>query len=195
MGSAPRSGRASWPFADGTLELAEPAAFHRLLDDVRATDWVVYAKRPFAGPEQVLAYLGRYTHRIAIANDRLLSLEDGRVRFRWKDYADHDRPKVMSLAVEEFLRRFLLHVLPAGFWRMRHFGLLANRRKRQALARCREILAHPTPAPATEDSLAALVLRLTGLDILQCPICRRGRMLITRVLPRVPAPPPPPDTS
>ena len=87
----------------------------------------MYAKRPFAGPEQVLAYLGRYTHRVALSNDRLVELRDGRVRFRWKDYADRDRVKVMTLEAEEFLRRFLLHVVPRGFMRIRHFGLLANR--------------------------------------------------------------------
>ena len=96
------------------------------MTQLRTAPWVVYAKRPFAGPEQVLRYLGRYTHRIAISNARLVSLTDGVVRFRWKDYADRGRPKIMALSVDEFLRRFLLHVLPRGFVRIRHFGLLAN---------------------------------------------------------------------
>jgi hypothetical protein len=117
-------------FAAGTLRffselagLADPDAFTRHLAPVRRTEWVVYAKPPFGGPEQVLAYLGRYTHRVALTNSRLLDIEDGRVLFRWKDYRHHN--KVMSLEAGEFIRRFLLHVLPAGFHRIRHFGFLA----------------------------------------------------------------------
>ena len=116
--------------------LADRRAFVAFLGQLRAVDWIVYAKRPFAGPEQVLTYLGRYTHRVALSNDRLIDHHDGRVRFRWKDYADHDRVKVMTLEVDEFLRRFLLHVVPRGFMRIRHFGLLANRTRRGAVARC-----------------------------------------------------------
>ena len=134
-------------FAGSLAPLAEPAAFTAWLAQLRQPDWVVYAKRPFAGPAQVLEYLGRYTHRVALSNDRLLSLDDGIVRFRWKDYADGDRVKVMALDAEEFIRRFLLHVVPDGFVRIRHFGLLANRTRRAKLARCRELLA-PPPAPA-----------------------------------------------
>src|SRR6266498_2642725 len=107
--------------------LAEPAAFTAWLTELRRSAWVVYCKPPFAGPDHVLAYLGRYTHRVALSNDRLLALADGRVRFRWRDYADGDRVKIMELEVDEFLRRFLLHVVPDGFVRLRHFGLLANR--------------------------------------------------------------------
>ncbi len=114
-------------FAAGTAPLAEPAGFAALITTLKATPWVVYAKRPFGGPNQVLQYLGRYTHRIAISNARLISLTNGIIQFRWKDYADHGRTKTMALGVEEFLRRFLLHVLPRGFVRIRHFGLLANR--------------------------------------------------------------------
>ena len=102
----------------------------------------MFAKRPFAGPEQVLDYLGRYTHRVALSNDRLVEHHDGRVRFRWKDYADHDRAKVMTLDAREFLRRFLLHVVPRGFMRIRHFGLLANRTRRGTVTRCRDLLGH-----------------------------------------------------
>src|SRR6266702_3318756 len=138
-------------FAGSLASLAEPAAFAAWLAQLRQPDWVVYAKRPCAGPEQVLEYLGRYTHRVALANDRLLSLADGRVRFRGKDYADGDRVKVMALDAEEFIRRFLLHVVPGGFVRIRHFGLLANRTRRAKLARCRELLAQP-PASATRPT-------------------------------------------
>jgi hypothetical protein len=130
-------------FAARTVALAERATFERFLATHRTTDWIVYAKRPFAGPAQVLEYLGRYTHRVALSNDRLLRFDDGAVHFAWRDYADHDRRKVLRLGVDEFLRRFLLHVLPAGFLRIRHFGLLANRRKADAFARCRTLLDHP----------------------------------------------------
>ncbi|MGH7331207.1 MAG: IS91 family transposase [Candidatus Rokuibacteriota bacterium] len=117
--------------ADGTLvlppPLTEPGAFRALLDQLRQYDWVVYAQRPFAEPEQVLDYLGHYTHRVAISNERLLGLDDGVVHFRWRDYADGNRVKVMALPAEEFIRRFLLHVVPDRVVRIRHVGLLANR--------------------------------------------------------------------
>jgi len=127
--------------------LADPVAFTAFLAALRATDWVVYAKPPFAGPAQVLEYLGRYTHRVAISNDRLVSVEDDHVRFRWKDYTPGHRVKTMTLPAAEFLRRFLLHVLPAGFVRIRHCGFLANRGRTAKLARCRALLATPSPAP------------------------------------------------
>jgi len=135
-------------FAAGTAPLAHADQFAALVTQLRATPWVVYAKRPFGGPAQVLQYLGRYTHRIAISNARRISLTDGIVRFRWKDYADRGHTKVMALGVEEFLRRFLLHVLPRGFVRIRHFGLLANRQRRTLIARAQDLLAAPTPATA-----------------------------------------------
>lgn len=150
-----------------------------LLRRLRGTPWVVYAKPPFGGPEQVLAYLGRYTHRIAISNDRILALHEGHVYFRWRDYADKNRSKVMVLPAEEFLRRFLLHVLPAGFQRIRHFGLLANRRRALALARCRELLHTPAPPSAPPRETAAETnRRLTGRDVLQCPACGEGTLRV-----------------
>ena len=152
----------------------------------------MYAKRPFAGPEQVLDYLGRYTHRVALSNDRLVDHRDGRVRFRWKDYADHDRWKVMTLDADEFLRRFLLHVVPRGFMRIRHFGLLANRTRRATLGHCRQLLDQPPPLPPAVEPTAALVLRLTGVDLARCPVCGEGRMQTTATLVRVA---PSPDTS
>jgi Putative transposase/Transposase zinc-binding domain len=125
----------------------EPAAFTRHLNAVREVEWVVYAKRPFGVPDQVLAYLGRYTHRVAIANSRLLACEQGRVRFRWNDYRADNKPKVMTLDAEEFIRRFLLHVLPKGFRRIRHFGFLANVCRAAKLARIRAALQVPEPPP------------------------------------------------
>jgi hypothetical protein len=169
-------------FAGSVAGLADPAAFGQFLATLRAHDWVVYAKRPFAGPEQVLEYLGRYSHRVAISNERLVSLDQGVVRFRWKDYARGNRVKPMALSAAEFLSRFLLHVLPGGFVRIRHFGLLANRGHAAKLTRCRALLAaRPPEAPATAEPVAALMLRLTGLDITRCPVCRAGRLRVVAV--------------
>ena len=120
--------------------LSDPEVFARHLDGFRRINWVVYAKSPFGGPEQVLAYLGRYTRRVAIANSRLISLSDGKVRFTWKDYRATGKTKVMMLAADEFIRRFLLHTLPDGFHRIRHYGFLANGSRSDNLARCRRLL-------------------------------------------------------
>ena len=170
----------------GLATLAEPAAFGAWITELRQQAWVVYCKPPFAGPEHVLAYLGRYTHRVALSNDRLLTLVDGRVRFRWRDYADGDRVKVMELDADEFLRRFLLHVVPDRFVRIRHFGLLANRRRAAALAQCRILLAQPPP-PGTDqvESVRALLLRVLGVDIERCPVCQRGVLQPLAVLPPI----------
>jgi len=175
-------------FAEGTAALR---AFIAFLGRLRAVNWVVYAKRPFAGPEQVLAYLGRYTHRVALSNDRLVELGDGYVRFRWKDYADHDRVKILTLEADEFLRRFLLHIVPRGFMRIRHFGLLANRTRRQSLPRCRSLLGQPAIEQAPSESVAELVHRLTGIDLARCPVCGEGRLQVTAIIVQMP----PPDTS
>jgi hypothetical protein len=163
-------------FAAGTAPLADAGRFAALLAPLRATPWVVYAKRPFGGPTQVLKYLGRYTHRIAISNARLVSLVDGVVQFRWKDYAEGGRPKVMALGVEEFLRRFLLHVLPRGFVRIRHFGLLANRQRRTAIIRARQLLGAPTPAATADTEPAA------DLDPTLCHVCRQGHWHVVEIL-------------
>jgi len=179
-------------FAGGTAPLADRRTFTGVLGQLRAVDWVVYAKRPFAGPAQVLEYLGRYTHRVALSNQRLVDHADGHVRFRWRDYADHDRVKVMTLDVDEFLRRVLLHVVPRGFMRIRHFGLLANRQRHTTLPRCRALLAVAPPDERPRESSHALVLRLTGVDLTRCPVCGHGHMQITVI---VGPGPPPLDTS
>jgi Putative transposase/Transposase zinc-binding domain len=133
--------------------LAEPAAFKDWLAPLRKCEWVVYAKRPFAGPQAVLAYLSRYTHRVAISNSRLLAMDERGVTFRWKDYRakGKTRHKAMTLSPQEFMRRFLLHVLPGGFHRIRHYGLLANSSRRDNLALARELL-HATPPPPDESA-------------------------------------------
>ncbi len=183
-------------FAGSLAGLADPPAFQVFVGTLRASDWVVYAKPPFAGPTQILEYLGRYTHRVAISNDRLVSLDAGQVRFRWKDYARGNRVKMMTLSAAEFLRRFLLHVLPAGFVRIRHFGLFANRTCTAKLARCRELLAAvPRSAPMAPEPVATLLLRLTGVDITQCPVCHAGRLHLVAVFRPGQTPVPALDTS
>lgn len=162
-------------------ELAEPAAFARQLNKLRQVEWVVYAKPPFGGPEQVLAYLGRYTHRVAISNARVVGLSDGQVAFRWKDYRHHSQPKLMTVAVDEFIRRFLLHTLPDGFHRIRHYGFLANSHRAAKLALCRKLLDAATTAGITvgdaEDKAAPRGPR-------RCPCCG-SMMILTSVLPRL----------
>jgi hypothetical protein len=171
-------------FAAGTAPLADAGRFAALVTQLRATSWVVYAKRPFGGPAQVLQYLGRYTHRIAISNARLVSLVDGVVQFRWKDYADRGHTKIMALGAEEFLRRFLLHVLPRGFVRIRHFGLLANRQRRTLIARAQHLLGAHTPASSSHEARAA------DVDPTRCPFCHQGRWHV-EILPPAARPPGP----
>ncbi len=139
--------------------LADAGAFSRWLAPLRACEWVVYAKRPFAGPEAVLAYLSRYTHRVAISNRRLVAMDEAGVTFRWKDYRvkGRTRHKTMTLDPAEFMRRFLLHVLPNGFHRIRHYGLLANARRQVNLAKARQLLNMPPPEPVGDDTIAAAV--------------------------------------
>jgi Putative transposase/Transposase zinc-binding domain len=180
-------------FAGETTALAAPSDFRAFLAKLRAKDWVVYAKPPFGGPEQVLAYLGRYTHRIAIGNERLLASEKGQVRFRWRDYAHGNKVKVMRLPAEEFIRRFLLHVLPKGFMRIRHYGLLANRHRTEHLTACRAALDAPPPAPREAETVEVFLARVLGTEANRCPHCGQGRLRPIRALPPVPratGPPP-----
>lgn len=140
-------------------DLSDPKAFAQWLAPLGRCEWVVYAKRPFAGPQAVLAYLSRYTHRVAIANSRLVALDERGVTFRWKDYRDKDNPdkprhKTMTLAFEEFMRRFLLHVLPTGFHRIRHFGLIANNGRKDNIALARQLLNVVPAAVTGEDAVA-----------------------------------------
>jgi len=168
-------------FPAALAPLAHPARFHAMLSRLRRKEWVVYAKPPFGGPHHVLKYLARYTHRVAIANGRLLSLRNGQVRFRWRDSRDKNRIKVMNLDAVEFIRRFLLHVLPSGFVKIRHFGLLANRNRRLALALCRQHLkavASNNSNVLTDQQRAALNRR--------CPCCKRGTLHIVMRLSTAP---------
>ena len=172
-----------------TAALADAEAFRAWVAKLRARDWEVYAKRPLAGPEQVLRYLGRYTHRVAISNHRLLTFEDGVVHFRWRDYADANKTKVMALGAEEFLRRFLLHTLPPGFCRIRHYGFLANRCRREKLTRCRALLHQPEPPAQEKEPVDAMMLRLTGTDIHRCRHCQQGDLSFFATLPQSQPPP------
>jgi len=164
----------------GTLaEFAEPAAFARRLHELRRVEWVVYAKPPFGGPAQVLAYLGRYTHRVAIANARLVGVTDREVTFRWRDYRHHGKTKLMTLDAHAFIRRFLLHTLPDGFHRIRHYGFLANGHRTEKLALCRKLLDAPPPEPAAAPAEDAPPAHRHD----RCPSCG-GAMLTLATLPR-----------
>jgi hypothetical protein len=176
-------------FSGALAALAEPDEFVERLGALRGTEWVVYAKRPFAGPEQVLAYLGRYTHRVAIANSRLTQLADGQVSFTWKDYRDHGKTKVMTLAADEFMRRFLQHTVPDGFHRVRHIGFLANGHRTAKLALCRTLLDAPAPEPPALQTWRDRYRQLTGETIDVCPDCSgemQERGLLLRCPPRGP---------
>jgi hypothetical protein len=172
-------------FSGALAALAGPTAFAERLAALLDVEWVVYAKSPFAGPDAVLAYLGRYTHRIAIANSRLTSLSDGNVDFTWKDYRDHGKTKVMTLSADEFIRRFLLHTVPDGFHRIRHIGFMANGHRTEKLALCRTLLAAPTPKPAEAESYRDRIQRLTGHALDICLNCG-GAMQQRDPLPRHP---------
>lgn len=162
-------------FFGALANLAEPAAFARRLRALRRIDWVVYAKPPFGGPAQVLAYLGRYTHRVAIANARLVSVTATDVAFRWRDYRHHGKPKRMTLDADEFIRRFLLHTLPDGFHRIRHYGFLANGHRAEKLALCRRLLANPSSEPSAEPAKDATPFQRHD----RCPGCGGTMMTLT----------------
>ena len=157
--------------------LADPACWHVLLTTARRIDWVVYAKKPFGGPAQVLAYLGRYTHRVAIANSRLVEIDDDNVGFTWKDYRHNDATKIMKLAPDEFIRRFLLHALPDGFHRIRHFGFMANGHRAARLALCRSLLADQQ-----ERSDPAAVAKAQPRTHVDAPACRECGGVMRRVV-------------
>jgi len=180
-------------FADAELIFPGQAAqfqtqtgFSSLIAQVRQKRWVVYAKPPFGGPEKVLDYLGRYTHRVAISNNRILNVENGSVTFAFHDRADGNKRKTMTLPAEEFIRRFLLHSLPSAFIRIRHFGFLSNRSKKHDLPLCRKLLGlDPQPPQPEEKSNEELLRDLTGTDISRCPRCKQGAMRIVAELPKL----------
>jgi predicted Zn-ribbon and HTH transcriptional regulator len=174
-------------FVGQTASLANPAAFQLLINTLRKKPWVAYAKKPFGSPAHVLDYLGRYTHRVALSNDRILSAHNAEVTFSYRDRKDQNRKKTMPLDAHEFIRRFLLHVIPKGFVRVRHFGFLANRSK-GLLAKCRQLLdLSPIVPKLPTRSVQELMLQLTGIDITRCPLCQKGTLVFLANVP-VPAP-------
>lgn len=174
-------------FAGECAPLQDVAVFADWLAQLRAKDWQVYAKPPFGGPDQVFDYLAAYLQRIAISNRRLLAIDHGRVRFRWRDYRDHSRLKEMALPALEFIRRFLLHVLPRGFKHVRHFGLFSNGQRRRKLQLARACLGLQTdPPPHLAESALSLIQRLTSIDLQVCPVCGSGHMVRKHDLGAVP---------
>jgi hypothetical protein len=168
-------------------EFSDQHNFHKLIDHGYAKPWVVYSKRPFAGPKQVLDYLGRYTHRVAISNHRIRAYEDRKVSFTWKDYKHHHARKLMTLTADEFMRRFLLHVVPKRFVRIRSYGFLSNTHKGTLLPLCRELTGDTTEVLEDDtppESWQELLCRLAGRDCFLCPECGQGRMVdIAEILP------------
>jgi hypothetical protein len=183
-------------FPGRLLTLQQAAAFAEFRARLAAKDWVVYSQPPFGGPDKVLEYLSRYTHRVAISNRRLLDIADDQVTFSYRDRRDGNRLKELTIAAPEFLRRFLRHVTPSGLCRIRHYGFLSNRCKEQQLPRCRALLGQPAPPSAPEPlDVVALLLRFTGIDVTRCPHCQQGRLVtLERILaapPSAAAPPAP----
>jgi hypothetical protein len=166
------------------LELAHPKAWEGWLEPIRNKEWVVYAKPPFGGPEQVLKYLARYTHRVAISNRRIQSFEGGKVRFTWKDYASGNQKRTMTLSSVEFIRRFLLHVLPSGFMRIRYYGFLANRHRAEKVQLARMLLTDQSSSPENDPESPELAKPQPDAageqidDFDTCPKCKKGRLVI-----------------
>jgi hypothetical protein len=177
--------RGALVFPGSISHLKEPGDFKIFMRQLYKKKWVVYCKPPFGGPQGVLQYLGRYTHRIAISNNRILSNRDGNASFLWRDYADNNRQKTMTLKADEFIRRFMLHVLPARFVRIRHFGLLANRNRKDAIALCRKFLGSgitETKENVSKETWQEQLIRICGIDVTVCPVCQKGRMLRVAIL-------------
>lgn len=169
-------------FAGQCAELKAQGSFQILIDNLWQKDWVVYSKKPFAGPEQVLEYLGRYTHRVAISNNRIKKVQNGNVTFTWRDRRDNNKNKEMILPVEEFIRRFLLHIVPDSYMRIRHFGFLSNKHRTKNISLCRKLLGVSVQPKKEEQSLEEIMFTLTGEDITKCPRCKKGKMLVCREL-------------
>ena len=163
-------------FPGKSAQWSSPEAFGKLVADLKKKEWIVYAKRPFAGPQQVLDYLGRYTHRVAISNHRIESLEQGRVTFTYRDRSDDNQEKRMTLDAVEFIRRFLLHVLPDGFVKIRYFGFMAHRNRKQSIALIRLLIGSDAKVEIRKESVAEMMLRVAGIDITCCPMCTIGHM-------------------
>jgi hypothetical protein len=164
-------------FPGKLAEIGTIAGLKKLKKQLWSKEWVVYSKQPFGGPKQVLEYLGRYTHRVAISNNRILNTENNAVTFSYKDRANDNEKRTMMLKADEFIRRFFLHALPKKFMRIRHFGFLANRCKKENIIKCRKILGQNSiPEKLPNISVKEVMLKLTGLDISVCPFCKKGNL-------------------
>jgi len=174
----------------GSLQSYEkPAAMKELIDTLYRTDWIVYVKRPFVSAAKLVDYLGRYTHRVAITNSRIIAADGNTVTFTYRDYADNDRLKHMSLSTTEFIRRFLLHVLPRGFRKIRYYGFLGLRARKKRLAQCRAFFRINKPQPEKgKRTCVQIVKELTGRDPLRCPLCKLGRLITVALVPKLPTP-------
>jgi predicted Zn-ribbon and HTH transcriptional regulator len=173
-------------FTRKTAALEPSHAFQQLINAVSKARWIAYAKRPFAGPQQVLEYLGRYTHRVAISNNRIISIDNGRVTFTYKDRQKDDEIKKMTLDADEFMRRFLLHVLPKGLMKIRYFGFLSHTNKKKDIALIRKLIDPDATLPEKiKERIRDMMLRLTGIDISCCPQCKKGKMTRIRKLPKL----------
>lgn len=166
-------------FPGNAAKYATAKGLSELIKKLRDKNWVVYSKKPFAGPQAVLDYVGRYTHRVAISNNRIVDVKDSKVTFAYRDRKDNDTLKLTTVEAQEFIRRFLLHVLPGGFMKIRHFGFLSNRHKKDNIHICRELLGdNSQPSERVKKTPIQLMLELTGKDITKCPCCREGHMEI-----------------
>ena len=170
-------------FPGKTAEFEPRQRFALFLKSLSKAKWIAYAKRPFGGPEQVIEYLGRYTHRVAISNNRILSIDNGKVTFTYRNRKNNDEIKTMTLSADEFIRRFLLHILPGGFMKIRYFGFLSHKNKKEAVALIRRLIDSDIKLPEKiKESIVDMMLRLTGTDITCCPKCKKGKMKVINKL-------------
>ncbi len=173
-------------FPGETIAISSQEAFGKMTQKLSVTDWIAYAKRPFAGPEQVLEYLGRYTHRVAISNNRIIKIDNGKIVFTYRDRQENNEKKIMTLDANEFIRRFLLHVLPKGFMKIRYFGFLANVKKKEYIPIIRQLIEPMAELPEkTKETVQQTMLRVTGIDITCCPQCQKGKMIKVKELPKL----------
>lgn len=171
-------------FPGNTAEFGKKQNFERLMKSLSKVKWIAYAKRPFASPEQVLEYLGRYTHRVAISNNRIVSIDNGKVTFTYRD-REKNETREMTIDADEFIRRFLLHILPKGFMKIRYFGFLSHKHKKQAIPLLRKLINPDAKLPEKiEETIQEMMLRLTGTDITCCPKCKKGKMTLIKKLPK-----------
>lgn len=172
-------------FSGDCKQMETSQVFEKLLNDLKGKKWIVYAKRPFAGPEQVLEYLGRYTHRVAISNNRIQSIANGKVTFSYRDRNNNNEKKIMTLEASEFIRRFLLHVLPQRFVKIRYFGFLFHRERQKNIGLIRKLIDPVMVFPEkVKETVQQIMLRLAGVDIAICPKCGKGRMVTTIQIPK-----------